>query len=130
MQTQNLELLFTPLANKHTCLCTSHLKLPHPPIWALVEDYGDFHLIYASFWFPGRRGIRLKSRSSHPRMPYRVIFWSLKDQSLYFIAANRVLTSVLCLAIISCFTKEYHVLKSRGWGMHHSLLSPGTISLA
>ena len=36
-------------------LCTSHLKPPHPPIRALARDYGDFHLIYTSFWFPGRR---------------------------------------------------------------------------
>ena len=27
---------------------------------------GDFHLIYTSFWFPSRRGIHLKSWSSHP----------------------------------------------------------------
>ena len=27
---------------------------PPPPIRALAGDCGDFHLIYTSFWFPGR----------------------------------------------------------------------------
>ena len=45
--------------------CTSHLKPPHPPSRALAGDCRDFYLIYTSFWFPGRRGIRLKSRSLH-----------------------------------------------------------------
>ena len=39
---------------------------PPPPIRALAGDCGDFHLIYTPFWFPGRRGIRWKSRPSHP----------------------------------------------------------------
>ena len=68
-------------------LCTSHLKPSHPPIRALAGDCEDFHLISTSFWFPGRRGIRLKSRSLHP---YRIICWPLKDQSVYFMAANSV----------------------------------------
>ena len=43
---------------------TSHLKTMHPPIRALVGDCGNVHHIYTSFWFPGRRGIRLNSWSS------------------------------------------------------------------
>ena len=31
---------------------------------------GDFHLINTSFWFPSRRGIHLKSWSSHPLPGY------------------------------------------------------------
>ena len=58
-----------------------------PPIRAIAGSCGDFHLMYTSFWFPGRRGIRLKSRSSHP-LP--IICWPLKDQSVYFMAANSV----------------------------------------
>ena len=37
-----------------------------PPIRALAGDYGDFHLRYTPFWFPGRRGISWRSRSTHP----------------------------------------------------------------
>ena len=48
----------------------------------------------------------LFARSYGLRIPYRVICWPLKDQSIYFMAANSVfLTSVLRLAITSCFTK-------------------------
>ena len=68
-------------------LCTSHLKPPHPPIRALARDYGDFHLIYTSFWFPGRREF---AWSCGLRIPYRVICCLLKDQSVYFMAANSV----------------------------------------
>ena len=41
-------------------------ETPTPPIRALAGVCRDFHLIYTSFWFPGRQGIRLKSQSSHP----------------------------------------------------------------
>ena len=66
---------------------TSHLKAPHPPIRALAGDCGDFHLIYTEFWFPGRREI---ARRHGLRIPYRVICWLLKDQSVYFMAASSV----------------------------------------
>ena len=37
-----------------------------PPIRALAGYCGTFILYTVHFWFPGRRGIRLKSRCSHP----------------------------------------------------------------
>ena len=51
-------------------------ETPAPPIRVLAGDCGDFHLIHTSFWFPGRRGIHLKSWSSHP-------------QTIYLLAAQR-----------------------------------------
>ena len=76
---------------------------PSPPIRALAGDCGDFHVIYTSFWFPGRRGIRLKSRSSHP-LPGCLLAaqWSI---CLFHSCQQCSLTSVLRLAITSCFTK-------------------------
>ena len=84
-------------------LCTSHLKPPHPPIKALVGDCGDFRLIYTLFWFLGTRGIRLKSRSSHPLPGY--LLAAQRSICLFHGCQQCFLTSVLRLAIISCFTK-------------------------
>ena len=101
-------------------------KPPAPPIRALAGDCRDFHLIYTSFWFPGRRGIRLKSRSSHPLPGY--LLAAQRSICLFHGCQQCFLTSVLRLAITSCFTKAVllKMLKSRGRGMHHSLFSPGS----
>ena len=37
------------------------LAPPPQPARALAGDCGDFHLVYTSFWLPGKRGIRSKS---------------------------------------------------------------------
>ena len=102
-----------------------------PPIRALAGDCGDFHLMYTSFWFPGRGEICLKSWSSHPLPGY--LLAAQRSICLFHGCLQCFLTSVLRLTMISCFTKgvlqrEYRVLK-RGGGMHHSLLSPGTMDL-
>ena len=83
-------------------LCTSHLKPPHPPIRALAGDCGDFHFIYTSVWFPGRQGIRLKSWSSHPQPHY--LLAAQRSICLFHGCQQCFLTSVLRLAMISCFT--------------------------
>ena len=73
---------------------------PHsPPIRALAGDCGDFQLIYTSFWFPSRRGIRLNSLSSHPLPDYLLAVqrWIC----LFHGCQPCFLTSVLRLAIIS-----------------------------
>ena len=78
-------------------LSTRHLKPPHPLIRTLVGDCGDFHLIYTSLWFPGRRGIRLKSRSSINETTSTLkIYWHTDilighwgGFASYFLAAQR-----------------------------------------
>ena len=57
---------------ENSLLKTVYWNPPLPPIRALAGDCGEFHLIYTSFWFPSRRGIRLKSPSSH-LLPGQVI---------------------------------------------------------
>ena len=67
---------FLPFRWETSKLCTSRLKPPQPPIRALAGDCGDFHLIYTSFWFPGRQGICLKSQSSINETTSTIkIFW-------------------------------------------------------
>ena len=106
-------------------LCTIHLKPPHsPPSRVLAGDCEDFHLISTSFWFPGRRGIRLKSRSSHPLPGY--LLAAQRSICLFHGYQQCFLTSVLRLTIISSFKRKYNVLKSREGGMHHTLLALGT----
>ena len=46
--------------------------------------------------------------------------------SLFHGCQQCLLTSVLHLATLSCFRRQYYILNSRGKGMHHSLLSLGT----
>ena len=90
------------LNNSVFMYCTSHPPHP-PPIRALAVDCGDFHLIYASFWFPVRRGIRLKSRFSHPLPGY--LLAAQRSICLYHGRQQCFLISVLRLAMIICFTK-------------------------
>ena len=78
-------------------------ETPAPPIRALVGDCGDFHLIYTSFWFPDRKGIRLKSRSLHPLPGY--LLAAQRSICLFHGCQQCFLTSGLRLAIISYFTK-------------------------
>ena len=74
-------IVFFPKEIRHGCTIAGTEYIMHQsfktpaPLHSSLS--GDFHLIYTSIWFPGRRGIRLKSRSSHP---LRVICWPLKDQ--------------------------------------------------
>ena len=103
---------FLPFRRETSKLCTSHLKSPQPPIQALAGDCGDFHLIYTSFWFPGRRGIHLKSWSSHPLPGYL-----LAGQRLlcFFHGCKQCfLTAVLRLVLIICFTKGVPCVEKRG----------------
>ena len=98
------KLMHSRLDKIETNLCISHLRPPHPPtIRALAGDCGDLHLIYTSFWFPGRQGIRLKSRSSHSLPGY--LLAAQRSICLFHGCQQCFLTSVLRLAIISCFTK-------------------------
>ena len=120
-------------------LSTRHLKPPHPLIRTLVGDCGDFHLIYTSFWLPGRRGIRLKSRSSINETTSTLkIFWhthwALRSFCKLFTGRSKINLFVSWLPTVSfnqCVTLgnakwEYYMLNSRGEGTRHSLLSPGT----
>ena len=100
-----------------------------PPHSGLSGDCGDFHLIYTSFSFPGGRGICLKSRSSHPLLSYLLV--AQRSICLFHGCQQCFVTSVLRLAIMSCFTKGvlYHVLRSRGGGectTHFCPREPGT----
>ena len=94
-------------------------ETPAPPIRALAGDCGDFHLIYTSFWFRGRRGIRLKSLSSHPLPGYLLAVQ--RSICVFHGCQQCFLTSVLRLAIISCFTKGVLCVERKGRGNGTSL---------
>ena len=94
-----------------------------PPIRALAGDCGDFHLIYTSFWFPSRRGIRSKSRSSHHLPGY--LLAAQRSICLFHGCQQSFLTSVLRLAIISCFTKGVLCVKNVGAGECTTHFFPG-----
>ena len=66
------KLMHSRLDKIETNLCISHLRPPHPPPPHSGLSGGLRRLAphKTSFWFPGRRGIRLKSRSSHPLPGY------------------------------------------------------------
>ena len=85
-----------------------------PPIRALMGDCGDFHLIFTSFWFPGRRKIRLKSRSAHPLPGY--LLATQRSICLFHGCQQCFLIGVLRLAIISCFTKGVPSAEKYGQG--------------
>jgi len=67
--------------------CTSHLKPPHPPLGPLGRIAGTFTSYTLHLGSPVGR----KFPWSHGlHIPYRVICWLLRDQSVYFVAANSV----------------------------------------
>ena len=81
---------------------------------------GDFHLIYTSFSFPSRRGIQLKSWSSHPLPGYLLA----AQRSICFFfhgCQQRLLPTVLGLAVIICFTKGVPCVENRGLFSHFHL---------
>ena len=122
-----IKLLFIEFCSSSTLhiqiSCTRHLKTPHPPIRALAGDCGDFHLIHTSFWFPGRRGIRSKSRSSHHLPGY--LLAAQRSVCLFHGCQQSFLTSVLRLAIISCFTKGEPCVEKQGRGNAPLTFVPG-----
>jgi len=86
--------------NELVTIMHQSFESPAPPHSGLG---GDFQLIYTSFWFPGRRGICLKSRSSHPLPGY--LLAAQRSICLFHGCQRGFLTSVLHLAIVRCFTK-------------------------
>ena len=82
-----------------------------PPIWALVRDCEDFHLIYTSFWFPGRQGIRIKTWSSINETTTTIkIFWH----------THCALRSFCKLFAGHCSVIDQNVVRTKKWHMRCS----------
>ena len=83
--------------------------------------------MHTSFWFSGRQGISSKSRSSHPVPGY--LLAAQRSICLFRGCQQCFLTSVLRLAIISCFTKGVPCVEKLGWGNAPITFVPGSQGL-